>query len=275
MRDFTRTALLDMAEAIRSRWFIAYSLTFGGLVAALFVFGVTESRVMGFTGLSRLMVTYIQLCMAILPIFVLITTVRSVAGDREAGVFEYLLSLPVPLWAWFWGKMAGRFVVVFAPVFLAMSLGALWGWYKGLYLPSDIYAYYTVLLIALAWTFLGLGMLISSVAHSSDVAQGMAFLVWLALILFMDLILLGLLTTGGMGPDLVVAVAIANPLQAFRTAAFLLFDPQLVILGPSAYIILDLFGRVGFLIWAVAYPIVLGSVAAACGYYFFRRGDLV
>ncbi len=75
---------------------------------------------MGFTGLSRLLVTYIQLSMAILPVFVLITTVRSVAGDREAGVFEYLLSLPVGLAAWFWGKLLGRFVVVFLPVFLAM-----------------------------------------------------------------------------------------------------------------------------------------------------------
>ena len=62
----------------------------------------------GFTGLSRLMLTYIQLSMAILPIFVLITTVRSLAaGDREAGVFEYLLALPVPLGAWYWGKLAG------------------------------------------------------------------------------------------------------------------------------------------------------------------------
>ena len=53
--------------------------------------------------------------MAILPIFVLITTVRSVAGDREAGVFEYLLSLPVGLGAWFWGKILGRYLMIFLP----------------------------------------------------------------------------------------------------------------------------------------------------------------
>ena len=39
----------------------------------------------------RLLVTYIQLAMAILPIFVLITTVRSVAATARRGVFEYLL----------------------------------------------------------------------------------------------------------------------------------------------------------------------------------------
>jgi len=109
MNNFLLTAYTDILESVRAKWFLAYSLIFGGLVVLLFVFGLTESRIMGFTGLSRLMVTYIQLTMAILPVFVLITTVRSVAGDREAGVYEYLLSLPVALGSWFWGKIAGRF----------------------------------------------------------------------------------------------------------------------------------------------------------------------
>ncbi len=97
MKTLWLTAKLDIVESLRARWFLIYSLVFGGIVALLFAFGLTESRVLGFIGLSRLLVTYIQLAMAILPIFVLITTVRSVAGDREAGVFEYLLALPVSL----------------------------------------------------------------------------------------------------------------------------------------------------------------------------------
>jgi ABC-2 type transport system permease protein len=123
MKELWLTAKLDIVESLRARWFAIYCLVFGGIVALLFVFGLTESRVLGFIGLSRLLVTYIQLTMAILPIFVLITTVRSVAGDREAGVFEYLLSLPVSLAAWFWGKILGRYLVIFLPVFAAM-LGA-------------------------------------------------------------------------------------------------------------------------------------------------------
>jgi hypothetical protein len=129
-------------------------LVFGGIVALLFVFGLTESRVLGFIGLSRLLVTYIQLTMAILPIFVLITTVRSVAGDREAGVFEYLLSLPVSLSAWFWGKILGRYLIVFAPVFLAM-LGArrLGGWFKDIEVPWGMFGYYTALLAVMDLVF--------------------------------------------------------------------------------------------------------------------------
>ena len=84
LRDLWLVAKLDAIESLRARWFLVYTLVFGGTVALLFTFSITESQILGFMGLSRLLVTYIQICMAILPIFVLISTVRSVAGDREA-----------------------------------------------------------------------------------------------------------------------------------------------------------------------------------------------
>ena len=94
-------------------------------------------------------------------------------------------------------------------------------------------------------------MLISAVARSTDMAQGAAFLVWLTLLLFLDLILLGVMIQGKVAPEVAVTVALANPLQVFRTAALALFDPQLIVLGPSAYVILDLFGATGYKIFAL------------------------
>lgn len=274
MKHLWLTAYTDVIESLRARWFMVYSLVFGGIVVILFAFGLSESRIMGFTGLSRLLVTYIQLSMAILPIFVLITTVRSVAGDREAGVFEYMLSLPVSLSAWFWGRFLGRFFVVFLPVFLAMVGAVIWGLAKGSEIPWNLFVYYSGLLMSLAWCFLGIGMLISTIARSSDVAQGAAFLVWLVLLLFLDLILLGVLIQERLPPDTAVAIALANPLQVFRTATMMLFDPQLVLLGPTAYVILDRFSVDGYIAWAMLYPIAFGSVAATLGYLLFRRSDL-
>jgi ABC-2 type transport system permease protein len=274
MNHLWLAAWADMVESLRSRWFLIYTTIFGGIVVLLFVFGLTESRIMGFTGLSRLLITYIQLTMAILPIFVLITTVRSVACDREAGVFEYMLSLPISLAAWFWGKLLGRFVVVFLPVFLAMVCALIWSLVRGAEVPWGMFVYYTGLLLVLSWCFLGIGMLVSSLARSADVAQGAAFVVWLILILFLDLILLGVLTRGSLTPEAAVAIALSNPLQVFRTAAMMLFDPQLVLLGPTAFIILDFFGNVGYLAWALVYPLFIGSVCAIMGYTLFRRSDL-
>jgi ABC-2 type transport system permease protein len=274
MKHLWLTAWADIIESLRARWFMVYTAIFGSIVVLLFVFGLTESRIMGFSGLSRLLITYIQLTMAILPIFVLITTVRSLAGDREAGVFEYMLSLPIGLAAWFWGKMAGRFVVVFLPVFVAMLGAILWGMVRGAAVPYELVGYYTALLMVLCWCFLGIGMLISTIARSADVAQGAAFIIWLFLILFLDLILLGIMIREQLPPETAVAISLANPLQVFRTASMLLFDAELVLLGPTAYVILDLFGRTGYLLWALLYPLLIGSGCAGLGYWLFRRSDL-
>ena len=272
--DLWRVARLDVSEALRARWFALYSIVFGGVVALLFIFGLTESQILGFLGLSRLLVTYIQICMAILPIFVLITTVRSLAGDREAGVFEYLLSLPVSLAGWFWGKMIGRFAVIFAPVFLAMAAAAGWAVFQEIPVPWSLFGLYTALLAALSWCFLGLAMLISTVARSTDVAQGTAFFVWLVMVLFLDIILLGVIVQSQVQPEVAISVALINPLQVFRTAAMMLFDPSMILLGPSAFVILDTFGTQGYIAYALAYPVMLGSLSATIGFMLFRRSDL-
>ena len=255
MKQLWLTAKLDIVESLRARWFLIYSLVFGGIVAMLFLFGLTESRVLGFIGLSRLLVTYIQLTMAILPIFVLIT-------------------LPVSLAAWFWGKIVGRYLVIFLPVFAAMVAAVLIALVRGIEVPWNIFGYYTALLAAMAACFLGFGMLISAVARSTDMAQGAAFLVWLTLLLFLDLILLGVMIQEKIRPEVAVGIALVNPLQVFRTAALALFDPQLIVLGPSAYVILDTFGAAGYMAFAVTYPTLLGFAAAGLGYWLFRRGDL-
>jgi ABC-2 type transport system permease protein len=140
--------------------------------------------------------------------------------------------------------------------------------------PWDLFALYTALLASLAACFLGIGMLISTVARSVDVAQGAAFVTWLALLLFLDLVLLGLLIEERIGVGVAVGIALGNPLQAFRTAALLLFDPQLFLLGASSYVALDALGHTGLLLWATLYPAALGIGCATLGFLLFRRSDL-
>lgn len=273
MKQLMQMAWADIGESLRARWFLVYTIVFGGVMVGLFASGLTESRVMGFTGLSRMLVTYLQITMALLPIFMLITTVRSVVGDREAGVFEYILALPVGIGPWYWGKLVGRYLVVFLPVFGSMVAAIIWGLIQGVTIPWFQILFYVGLLASLAWCFLGIGMLVSTLSRSTDVAQGAAFMIWLFFLLFLDLILLGLLIQEGLPAESAVAIALVNPLQVFRTASMLLFDPQLVLLGPAAYVILDNFGHKGYLVWAMTYPIILGLVSASAGFWIFKRGD--
>jgi len=185
-----------------------------------------------------------------------------------------MLALPPPLAAWYWGRWLGRFLAAFSPVALALLFAVGYGVAFGADVPWRHILIDLALLGSLVLCFLGLGFLISSAARSADAAQSVAFMAWLALLAFLDLILLGLLVRAQASEEIAVAIALLNPLQSFRTGSMLLFDKQLVLLGPSAWLILDRFGEIGYLVWATVYPAALGMAAAAAGYFVFRRGDL-
>ncbi|MDH5750909.1 MAG: ABC transporter permease [Deltaproteobacteria bacterium] len=265
----------EIQESLRARWFFTYLFIFGGAVLLLFTLRITESQVMGFTGLGRLLLTYIQLAVAILPIFVLITMVRTVVGDKENNVMEYLLSLPIPLAAYYWGKLLGRFVVIFIPVTLTMFAAALWGALKGFDVPWALLGYYSLLLGTLSWCYMGFGILISTMVRRLEVGLGLGFLVWLVSLFFIDIILIGVLIRQHVGENTVVMLALLNPLQDFRLAAIMLFDPEMSVLGPTALVIQDKLGVKGFMVFAQAYPMLLGWLLSLVGYKIFKSGDLI
>lgn len=272
---FAVAARLEVQESLRARWFFLYAAVFFGLMLLLALTGISESRVLGFTGLSRLLVTYIQITMAVLPLFILVTTARSLVGDREAGNLEYMLAFPMRLSHWYWGKFVGRLLLIVLPVLFALVFAVIYGVVRGHPVPWTHVSLYAGLVCALAACFLGLGFLLSSLARSTEVSLGTSLVIWLVLVALLDLLLLSVLMRSQFDPAFVVGVALANPLQTFRTASMILFDPQLILLGPASYVILDHFGVSGYVAWALAYPAVLGLLAAALGYWRFSRSDLV
>ncbi len=275
MNTFFQVTLADFKESIRARWFLIYSLIFGGAVILLFVLGITESSVLGFTGLSRLLITYIQLCVAILPILILVSTVRSVVGDKESNILEYFLSMPISLGAYFWGKMLSRFFLVFIPISSALLGAIIWGMFKNLSIPWHIAGFYAILLGTLSWCFLGLGMFISTLVKKQEWGLGLSLLIWLVLLLFIDVILIGVMLQHQLKESAIVAVSLLNPVMVFRAGAVLLFDPELTSMGPASYVILDFMGYRGFLAFTILYPLTLGWFFSWLGFYRFKKGDLV
>jgi ABC-2 type transport system permease protein len=275
MNTLYQVALADLKESIRAKWFLIYGLVFGGAIVILFLLGVTESKVLGFTGLSRLLITYIQLCVAVLPILILISTVRSVVGDRESNVLEYFLSMPVSLSAYFWGKTLSKFVLIFLPIFLSLVVAVIWGAIKSLPIPWSVTFYYPLLLATLAWCFLGLGMLISSTVKKQEWGLGLSILIWLILLLFIDVVLIGMMMQHQIQEEIIIGIGLLNPIMVFRAGGVLLFDPELTSIGPSSYVILDQLGYHGFLAYTLLYPVFIGWVFAVLGFIKFKKGDLI
>ena len=275
MRNLSLIAYLDLKESIRAKWFLVYSLVFGGLIALFFIAGVTESQVMGFSGLSRLLLMYIQITIVILPIFILITTVRSISGDRDNHILEYMLSFPISLRQYYWGKILGRFVTVYLPVLFAMVVAVIYGGFKGAPIPWDIFFLYIGLLFALSSAFLGIAFFISSFVKNSEVALGIAFFIWILLLAFIDIALISLMMQQRFSEELIIFIALVNPMEIFRVAAISLFDPELTVMGPVAFYILDSIKQTAFVLISIGYPLVLGAVFAYLGFKIFEKKDLV
>ena len=275
MKNIFLIAYLDVKESLRSKWFYVYSIVFGGLMALFFITGVSDSVVMGFTGLSRMLLIFIQVTIIILPIFILITTVKSISGDRESNVLEYMLSFPVALKDYYWGKMLGRFLTVFMPVLLSLLLGVVFGLFKGGEMPWAMVFLYSALLFSLSFVFLGLAFLLSTIVKSTDIALGSAFMVWIILLAFIDIALMGLMLQNRISDGLIVSLALLNPVEVFRIGAISLFDPELTVIGPVAYYLLDTLGTTWMMVYAIVYPIIIGIILAFFGYMAFRKKDLL
>ena len=275
MKNLRLIAFLDLKESIRAKWFLVYSLVFGGLIALFFIAGVTESQVMGFSGLSRLLLMYIQITIIILPIFILITTVRSISGDRDNHILEYMLSFPISLKEYYWGKVIGRFITVYLPVVFAMVIAIVYGAFKGADIPWSIFFLYTGLLFALSSAFLGIAFFISSFVKSSEVALGIAFFIWIFLLAFIDIALIALMMQQRFNEELIIAIALMNPMEIFRVAAISLFDPELTVMGPVAFYILDTISQMWFIFLSIVYPILVGLIFAFLGFKIFTKKDLV
>jgi ABC-2 type transport system permease protein len=66
-----------------------------------------------------------------------------------------------------------------------------------------------------------------------------------------------------------------NPIESFRIGAISLFDPELTVIGPVAYYLLDTLGRTLLITYSIIYPIILGIIFATIGYILFKRKDLL
>ena len=275
MRNLLLIAKLDVAESLRSRWFLIYMLVFMGLIVTFIFSGVTDSRVLGFSGLTRLLLLFIQICIVIVPIFILISTVRSISADRDTNLLEYMLSFPVSLGEYYFGKALGRIFVIFVPLLLSFVLAVVAGLVKKIEIPWDILSLYTALLFALSFVFLSFGFLISSMIKNQEMGQGVAFLLWLILLAFLDLALIGFLMKTNVREDIIFFIALINPIEVFRIAAISLFDPNLAVIGVASNFVLNNFSAFGFVIYSIFYPLILGAIMLVGGYFIFSSRDLV
>ncbi len=223
----------ELNDARRNRWFILYTVAFTGLSLALSWLALSGVGTYGLAGFGRTGASLVNLVLLVVPLMGLTLGALSLAGERERGTLLYLLTQPISQAELLLGKFVGLALAILVALVLGFGLsGLLIAWQGG---ATDAGNYVALVLMAfgLALASLSLGFLISSATSKSATAVGVALFLWLLLVFFGDLGLMGTAIVLRIDVDQLFALAMLNPLQLFKMAAILLIRSNLEVLGPA------------------------------------------
>jgi ABC-2 type transport system permease protein len=267
---------LELADALRSRWFGFVSAVYAGVFAVFVWLGLRESSVLGFTGVSRVLLNVANAIVLVVPLLALVSTSQSVVRARTSGTFELLLTQPCRRRDWFCGLVASRLMILLAPLGAAVTIAVL----AGMALDGGDAALWPmairslVVSTALVWAFIGAGVYLSTVARTTDRAVVYALALWLLVAALHDFALIGVLLQVRMPPRLVFGLAASNPVEAARIALLTGADPDLSVLGPVGFWLAHTLGAERALAIGVLWPALLGTAGLVLAARRLDRLDL-
>jgi len=232
----------ELRDARRNRWFVLYAVAFAGLSLALAWLSLSEVESSGLASFSRTGASLINLVLLIVPLMGLTLGGLSLAGERERGTLLYLLAQPVTQFEVLMGKYLGLALALLAALTLGFGLSGLVIAWLGGTAQAGSYLALAVLAFLLALTSLSLGFLISAAVKKGTTAVGVALFLWLLLVFFGDLGLMGTAVALKLGIGQLFALALLNPLQVFKMATILSIRSSLEVLGPAGLYALRTYG---------------------------------
>ncbi len=260
--DFENVLILiqkELRDALRNRWFLLYAVAFAALSLALAWFSASGAGSYGVAGFGRTTAGLINLILLIVPLMGLTLGALALAGEREKGTLIYLLAQPVSGGELLLGKFIGLALALTAALVIGFGLtGVLMAFAGG---GGDFVIYLTLLALSvlLGIASLSLGFLISAAVRRAATAVGLALFLWLALVYFGDLGLMGTAVVLQLDIQQLLALALVNPLQVFKIAAVLDLRDNLEVLGPAG---IYAFRTYGAALWPLLVGLLLAWVVA-------------
>lgn len=276
MSPFLAFLRLELAEARRSRWMLFATIVYAGLAIAFVWLGLRESTVLGFTGLSRVLLNLANAVLIIFPLLVLIATHGAIVRARSSGFCELLLTQPVKRSSWFGALLVSRLVILVGPL-VALLLACVIG---AAFLEPEpglaITAFKSLAICAsLVFSFVGVGLLVSSLAKNTERALVWAMVIFVVTAALHDVLLISVLLRTSVPPQLVFVLSALNPGEAARIGLLTSVDPELSVLGPVGFWLANALGPSVALAVAIGWPAALGFITSALALRRTRTMDLI
>ena len=264
-------AAREVREAVRSRWFLLSAASFLLLSLGLSLLGLSGAERSGLAGFDRTTAGLLNLTLLFVPLLGLSLGALGIAGELEDGSLAMLLAQPLTRMEVYAGKYLGLFAALAAAiaagfgcsgVIVALSAGG-----------GDAAAFLSLagLAVLLAAVSVAIGALLSVALGSRARAAGAAFAAWIGLVYLSDLGSIGLVLARNLGPDRVLLLALANPLEQARVLGTLALTRRPELLGVVGLYGQDHFGNAGLVMLFLGTLVAWALAALFLGAEQFRK----
>lgn len=213
----------ELGDDFRNHWAVAIAAIFATLALVITYFGAAVGGHIGFTSFDATIASLTTLAAFVVPLIGLLVAHDAIISEQEGGTLLLLLSYPLSRMELAAGKFLGHSLMLM----IAIALG-----FGGAVLAIEFLTpearewtawssimHFLLSASLLGASFVGMACLVSVVAKGKARAAGMALLVWFALVVLFDLLLLAVLVMSG-GNQTEQAVypylLLLNPIDVFR-----------------------------------------------------------
>lgn len=212
-RAVLRVAIREYRIAVRSRWAIGLAVLFALFSVAVVQFGASNA---GPDQYAAIVASLVELGVYVVPLAGLVVGYDTVVGARETGSLDMLFTLPISQTQVVLGKYLGRLTVLGGAICLGLGAGGVAVVRVGGVGGLGEYALFLVASVVTGAVFLGISVLLSTIAHEKTRALGAALVAWLWFVLLHDLVAIGLIAGVELPDGSLAAMALANPADVYR-----------------------------------------------------------
>ncbi len=274
MTNIVTIARREFREAVRSRWFLLYTLAFATLGLAVSYVSAAGAGGAGLSGYGRTSAGLINLVLLVAPLMALTSGAASIASDRERGMLPYLLAQPLARFELLLGTYLGLAGALLACLTLGLGASALVLAMKGLRTDPSSMLWLCALSFLLALSMLSVGLLISTLARKVSVAVGTSIFVWLTLVFVSDLALMAGAVALRMKIETLFAFSLVNPLQVYKMWSLHAIEASLDVLGPAGLYAAEEYGASLHALFASCLVVWVLLPLLAAGVALSRRSPL-
>ena len=262
----------EFRRALETRWMFGFTVLLAALVLGLSFFGLGQSREVGFQSFARVTLSLMNLVLFIVPLTGLVLGVTSVTGG--SGTLPLLLAQPVGRGEVLAGKLLGLGGALTVAQLVGFGGGGVIVAFQAGAAHVNGFLALTGLSVALGWLTVATALCIAVVWPDRLKAMSAALLLWLAMVVAYDLVVLGAtaMLRGVPLQTVLFPALLLNPVDLARVLTTLAVGSG-ALFGPTSAVLMKMFGSTGGVALGLAVLAIESAVPMWIALRVFRRRD--